>query len=423
MGRGGTSVGALPGFDVKRKSLMKMLIPCLLLLVSSSASYAQTPDCNLEGEGELTTSQQKRFHAIRPDTPDRAAVLFDMAIDYARAGNSRKSVSLLEEALADTPWLDPSQEEAFHLLYGCAAFEKLVAKVQQKYPPVTASHVVHTIPQKDLIPEGLAFDPVDGTLYVSSIFHRKIVKITSDGNISDFVAEGQDGPLGVLGLKVDARDRSLWAASELRGQSALFHFDRSGKTLGHYAPQRPSRHEFNDLVVTAKGDVLVTDDLDDAVYKLPHGTSKLLRMDLQNRFYPNGIALATDEKSVYVAHAFGIILMDLDGTAITEVQKPKDISLAQVDGVYVRQGSLIAIQNVFGGNRIVQLRLTPDAKSISNGKLLEFRSPNLELPTTGTINKDSFYYIVNSQIDHEEDGKLRGEEKLQPVKIAVLKLD
>jgi hypothetical protein len=177
------------------------------------------------------------------------------------------------------------------------------------------------------------------------------------------------------------------------------------------------------LVVTAKGDVLVTDDLDDAVYKLPHGTSKLLRMDIQNRFYPNGIALATYEESVYVAHAFGIILMDLDGSAITEVRKPKDISLAQIDGLYVRQGSLIAIQNVFGGNRIVQLRLTPDGKSISSGKLLEFRSPNLELPTTGTIEKDSFYYIVNSQIDHEEDGKLHGEEKLQPVKIAVLNLD
>jgi hypothetical protein len=209
MGRGGTSVGALPNFDVKRKSLMKMLIPCFLLLVSSSASYAQTPVCRLKGEGELTIGQQKRFHAIRPDTPDRAAVLFDMAIDYARAGNSRKSISLLEEALADTPWPDPSQEEAFHLLYGCDAFKKLVAKVQQKYPPVTASHVVRTIPQKDLIPEGLASDPIDGTLYMSSIFHRKIVKITSDGSISDFVVEAQDGLLGVLGLKVDSSDRSL----------------------------------------------------------------------------------------------------------------------------------------------------------------------------------------------------------------------
>jgi sugar lactone lactonase YvrE len=401
----------------------KTLIPCLLLLVSALASSAQTVDCGLKGGGELTAAQQKMFQAIRLDTPDRAAVLFDMAIDYARAGNTQKSLSLLEEALVNTPWLDPSQEEVFQPLYGCAAFQKLVARVQQKYPPVTASHVVHTIPQKDLIPEGLASDSTDGTFYMSSIFHRKIVKIAPDGKISDFVAEAQDGLLGVLGVKVDSRDRSVWAASELRGQSALFHFSRSGKTLGKYAPQESGRHEFNDLVVTSKGDVLVTDDLDNAVYKLPHEANKLVRIDLQDRFYPNGIALATDEKSVYVAHAFGIVLMNLDGTAITEVQKPKDISLAQVDGLYVRQGSLIAIQNVFGGNRIVQLRLALDGKSILSGKLLEFRSPNLDLPTTGTIYKNSFYYIVNSQIDHEEDGKLRGEEKLESVRIAALKLD
>ncbi len=395
---------------------MKFLISCLLLI----SCYAQTSDCRLKSEGDLTAEKQKKFQAVRLDTPDQAAVRFDMALDYAQAGNDQKALSLLEEALADTPWLDPSAEQAFKPLYACAAFQKLVAQVQHKYPPVAAAHVVHVIPQKDLIPEGLASDPADGTLYVSSIFHRKIVKVTPDGKISDFVGDAQDGLLGVLGIKVDPRDRSVWAASELLGHAALFHFDRSGKTLGQYAPQEPDKHEFNDLVVTLKGDVLVTDDLDNAVYKLSHGTNKLVRIDLQHRFYPNGIALAADEKSVYVAHAFGIVLMDIDGSAIIELQKPRDVSLAQVDGLYLRQDSLIAIQNAFGGNRIVQLRLASDGKSISGGKLLEFWSPNLDLPTTGTIYKNNFYYIVNSQVDHEEDGKLNREDKLQPIRIAVL---
>jgi len=48
--------------------------------------------------------------------------------------------------------------------------------------------------------------------------------------------DAQDGLLGVLGIKVDPRDRSV-GASELRGQSALFHFARSGKTLGKYVPE------------------------------------------------------------------------------------------------------------------------------------------------------------------------------------------
>ena len=399
---------------------MKILFSCLLFLASA---WAQKIDCPPKGGSDPPAEQQKRLDALLHVTPDQAAVRFEMALDYAQAGNDQKALSLLEEALAQTPWIDPSTEPALKPLYGCAAFKKLVARVQHKYPLVAGARVVQVIPQKDLIPEGLDSDPTDGTLYLSSIFHRKIVKIAPDGKISDFVTEAQDGLLGVLGIKVDPRDRSVWAASERSGQAALFHFDRNGKTLGQFAPRQPGKHEFNDLVVTSTGDVLVTDDLDNAVYKLSNGANELTRIAVPNRFYPNGIALATDEKSVYVAHAFGIVRMEIDGGAITELQKPEDISLAQVDGLYVRNGSLIAIQNGFGANRIVQLRLAPDGKSISSGRLLEFRSPNLELPTTGTIYKGSFYYIVNTQIDHEKDGKLIGEDKLQPIKIAALKLD
>lgn len=81
--------------------------------------------------------------------------------------------------------------------------------------------------------------------------------------------------------------------------------------------------------MTSTGDVLVTDDLDNAVYKLSNGANELTRIAVPNRFYPNGIALATDEKSVYVAHAFGVVRMEIDGGAITELQKPEDISLAR----------------------------------------------------------------------------------------------
>jgi len=401
-------------------SRMKVAIVLVSLLVSC---YAQEPGCVLKNEGDLSPKKQGKFRAIRSDTPDQAAVRFDMAIDYATAGNTEKALSLLEEALAETTWLDPAAEEAFRTISGCAAFQRLVEKERKKYPPVSTSRIVHVIAEKDLIPEGIASDPVDGTLYISSIFHRKIVEISPQGTISDFVPEAQDGLFGVLGIKVDTRDRSVWAATAFRGESALVHLDRSGKILHQYRPTKTGRHEFNDLVVTMKGDVLVTDDLDNAVYKLPHGGTQLVRIDLEKRQYPNGIALADDEQSVYVAHAYGVVFMDLDGKGITDLQKPKDVSLAQIDGLYVRKGNLLAIQNAFGGNRIVELRLAPDGKQIVSGRLLEYRSANLDLPTTGTVYHDRFYYIVNSQIDHEENGELKNPGTLAPIRIAALKLD
>jgi len=380
-------------------------------------------DCNLRGGIEVSAEKRKKFRSIPRETPDWAAVQFDHAIDYATAGNSQRALALLQQALAQTPWLDPSAEKAFASLHDCSQFQELVEREHRKFSPVQSSRVIFTIPQKDLIPEGVAADPLDGTLYVGSIYHRKIVKISASGNISDFVSEAKDGLLGVLGIKVDPRDRSIWAATELRGQSELFHINRDGITIAKFRPQESGIHEFNDLVVTAKGDVLVTDDLDNAVYKLAAGSGKLLRMPLPQRTYPNGIALSADEKSVYVAHTFGIARMGLDGNGIADLRKPNDISLAQVDGLYRRGNSLIAIQNAFGGDRIVRLRLAADGNSIVSGQLLEYRSKNLDLPTTGTIFNNNFYYIVNTQIDHEKDGVLSGEAVLQPVRIAVIALN
>lgn len=397
----------------------RILFSCLLIALSGMARGAE---CDLKAGPEIPAQRQKLFETVLATDADQSGVRFDMALDYAKAGNSRKALSLLQQALGETPWLDASAEDGFKPLYGCPAFQELVRRVQEKYPPVAASHVVYTVPQKDLIPEGLAADPVDGTLYLSSIFHRKIVKIAPDGKISDFVVESHDGLLGVLGMKVDAHDRSVWVASERGGEAALFHFDRSGKTLTKYVPEERGKHLFNDLVVTIHGDVFVTDSEDGSVYKLPRDAKKLIRIDLQGRLYPNGIALSADERILYVAHAFGIVMMDQAGGSIAELRAARGVSLAQVDGLYFRKGSLIAIQNGFGANRIAQLSLTPDGRHVADGKLLEYRSANFELPTTGTIYKDEFYFIVNSQLDHEDGGKLTHEDQLQPIKIAKLRL-
>ena len=69
------------------------------------------------------------------------------------------------------------------------------------------------IDDASLFPEGIAVDPRDGTLYVSSILKRKIVRVSPDGRVEDFVRERQDSLLGVLGLRVDAKRRLLWAVA------------------------------------------------------------------------------------------------------------------------------------------------------------------------------------------------------------------
>jgi len=79
--------------------------------------------------------------------------------------------------------------------------------------PVNRSFLAFTIPEKDLLPESVAYDPVEEAFYVGSTRKGKIVKVGRDGKVTDFVAPRRHGLWMVIGMKVDARRRILWAAS------------------------------------------------------------------------------------------------------------------------------------------------------------------------------------------------------------------
>ena len=75
------------------------------------------------------------------------------------------------------------------------------------------AEVAFRIADPDLIPEGIAYDPKTRTFFVGSTFKRKIVAVDAAGRARDFTTEAQDGIFGVLGLRVDADRRILWAIS------------------------------------------------------------------------------------------------------------------------------------------------------------------------------------------------------------------
>lgn len=79
-------------------------------------------------------------------------------------------------------------------------------------PSLSAQEPVFTVTEKDLFPEGIAFDSVDNAIYISSILKNKIV-VRNGSIISDFIETGQYGFMGGVGLHVDSKRRILWACS------------------------------------------------------------------------------------------------------------------------------------------------------------------------------------------------------------------
>ena len=79
-------------------------------------------------------------------------------------------------------------------------FQHLTEQVHKDFPEVSHARLAFTTVEKDLVPEGLAYDPTQDAFYLSSLHRKKIVRIPREApnQISDFVPADRDHLLPVL---------------------------------------------------------------------------------------------------------------------------------------------------------------------------------------------------------------------------------
>jgi hypothetical protein len=361
---------------------------------------------------------------LKSRVPDRGAVVYLLSTAKQHLGETREALALLKECLGLHEGFDPSGDPAFFGLKGTKEFDDLVESAHRDFPVVARARLAFVTEEKDLIPEGLAHDARQNLFYLSSLNRRKIVKIDSEGRVSDFVPGDRYELLPVLGIRLDPTDGTVWADTfEDAGRTELVHFDVSGKLLERYSPKDQAKHGFNDLVVRKNGEVITTDSLNNQVLRFdPHKQTFTPLPPHRMLFYPNGVALADDDHTIYFADAVGIVKMDLDGGESRDLDPGPRSTLAGADGLYWRNGSLIAVQNGIGSPRIACFKLSKDGNRVTQTTVLENRTPFTVLPTTGAIHGNDFYFIANSQIDNLNADKVMDVTKLAAVRIAVLRL-
>jgi len=277
---------------------------------------------------------------------------------------------------------------------------------------LTQSEAAFKIPDPDLIPEGIAYDAATKTFFVGSTFKRKIVAIDAGGKVRDFTTEAQDGIYGVLGMRVDPKTRTLWAISSNAGatmpargldKSCLgcsivtsYNVD-SGKLLKKYElPNKPAVHFLNDLAITSNGDVFITDTMSGDIYRIARGGEALEPfVSLGAGTFPNGIAVADDGRTLYVASAAGIRRVNTGDRSVTPITGLPE-KIPSIDGLYFYRGSLVAIQPFEADRKVVRYSLSGDA--ISKTDVIEPEHASMKQPTTGVIVGNEFYYIANAQL-------------------------
>ena len=369
---------------------------------------------------------------LRPNHP---RLLYNLAGAFALNGKTDESLALINRIIAMGLYFPFEKDDDFKSL-GPHLMKQAMAMAEANKKPVNSSTRAFTLPDKELIPEGMAHDPVSGKFFVSSIHKGKIVSIDKNGTVSDF-SSANDGLWSVSGMKVDAKRRVLWASTTAfpqmaghnasdEGKAGVFKYDlATGKLLNKYLlPNTTEKHALGDLTVDKIGRVYATDSVAPVIYTIAPGGNSLevfLRDPVFNSL--QGLTFSSDEKMLFVAdYSKGIFRIDMSSKAVTQIKPSQNVVLLGIDGLYFRGGSLIGIQNGVNSQRVIDISLNRNKTEATATRTLEANHADFFEPTLGVVVENNFYYVANSQWPLVNEKGVLEKEKLREPVILKLKL-
>jgi len=299
--------------------------------------------------------------------------------------------------------------------------------------PVNASTAAFTIPEEDLIPEGVTYDPATGKFYIGSTHKAKIVAIDKNGSATDF-SSPSDGLWSVAGMAVDAKRRFLWACintntqmkgydKSTEGWAGIAKYDlKTGKLVDKYLLPKTEKHVLGDLAIDGAGNVYATDSLTPTIYRLPaNGKEFEIYLNSPEFVSLQGLAFSDNFKTLFVAdYSKGVFKIDITSKNVTLLTQSDTVALLGIDGLYFKNGKLIAIQNGLRPNRVISIEMDKAQTKALSTKTLEANHANFDEPTLGVIAGNDLYYVANSQLNYFTQRVLR--EKTELKKPVILKV-
>lgn len=384
-----------------------------LVMAQPVQMAAQNASSSQEQKKEIPPATALEIHLLEDflkGQPDDPAALFNLALDYAAIGEGERAIGLLEKMAEAHTGMDPQGGAArgFRSIAMDPRFVALVAKIRNENSPVVRSTPAYLIGERDLAPEGIAFDPVEKKFYVSSLAKDKIVCIHPDGSASDFKASKQDGLGDSLGMKVDAKRHILWVVSDSfkagpkESPAGVFQYDLKSGAL-RFKHQLPGGAPgfLNDVALTSTGEAFASNTATGEVFRMrPDRDGLELFLPAGSVPQANGVAVSNDDRVLFVAGWIGVARVEIATKQFRLLAKPRNISDAGLDGVYFYKGSLVGIQNPdLHPGRIVRYFLNSTWDTIERAEVLETYNPIFDVPTTATIVDDSLFFMANTQLE------------------------
>jgi sugar lactone lactonase YvrE len=364
-------------------------------------------------------------------------VTYALASAYALTGDSSGAIAVLRRFARLGYWAELTADSDFVRLYDNRDFTDLSRRLERNRTPVVGSAVAFELPGRDLLVEGIAYDPREDRFYLGSVHRARILTVTRSGSVTPLAG---GGPIrwAPLGLRVDPKRRALWVATAAlpqtagyspadSGRSAILRYDlTTGRLTGRHEVQPDGApHLIGDLIVSRRGDVFATDSRAPVLWRIPAGGDSLQRfLESPLLLSAQGLALTPDERFLYVAdYARGILRVDLRKRVVTLTEAADSILTLGIDGLYYHAGGLLGIQNGVTPHRVTRFTLDKAGSRVIRSELLERAHPRYQEPTLGVLVADELYYVANSQWERfGEDGRVAQPDSLRPTVVLRLRL-
>jgi len=365
--------------------------------------------------------------------PNSGELKLALASVYAQQGDSAKTYETLLHVQQQGFGYDLADNPAFAKVAGTKIWNYVSANLKANLAPFGEGKVAFTLPKGDYLFESLGYDPKKKQFLAGSVREGKVYRVGKDGKLEEFIAPtAENGLWGVYAIAVDAENDALYVAStnsvyfkgfrqEDFGKAGVFKFSlSSGKLVAKYllAADKEAR-TLSTIAVGKNGQVFAADGVRNIIYRVDGGALKVM-VENPKLTSIRGLAVSGDGKRLYFAdYSLGLFGVDLAaGKGFDLGYQPDRLVLGGIDGLYWYDDALVAIENGMSPKRVIRLRLDKDGHNVAHAMPLDAANPAFTLPTYGTVDGDSLYFVANSQKAlYDQYGVLKDASKLEATKV------
>lgn len=251
---------------------------------------------------------------------------------------------------------------------------------------------------------GLAYDAVSRRFVIGNLPARKLTIVEEGTNRAATLSGDAAQLLNVRALEIDRAQGDLWVVSEGSRDASDDPISElhklqlvSGRVLAVYTAEPSSTpNRFVDVAVGRSMGVLVLDAAGPRLLRPARKRQALVQVMTLPPGEVTSLAPADDGRTVYVAYADHIARIDVRTQQIHRVAG-KGLDAAGFTRVRWHKGSLIGAQARDGGQRIVQLRLAVNGRSVISARMLDAsEAPATTLAALDVLDDDFFYLVAGA---------------------------